>query len=64
MINKTRLLKLEQHRPKWAYPSFTDMYSTQTTDSYMAWMLTNNPRATRQDILDLNIKALADMYEH
>ena len=60
---KARLAKLEQHKPNIKYPAFADMYSTQTKEDYLASMLTNNPRATRQNILDLNIKALADMYE-
>jgi len=64
MSNKARLTKLEAHKPKFVYPLFSDMYSTQTKESYMAWMLTNNPLATRQDILDLNIKSLECMYEH
>ena len=63
MSSKARLAKLEQYRPNIKYPSFSDMYSTQTKETYIPWMLTNNPLATRQTILDMNIKSLVGMYE-
>jgi hypothetical protein len=62
MINKARLLKLEQHRPKLVYPSFTDMYLTQDKATYDQWLLDNNIGLTQSMIDELNILHLADLY--
>ena len=62
MNSKTRLLKLEQHRPKLVYPSFTDMYATQTKATYDAWLLAHNIGLTQSMIEELNILHLEDLY--
>jgi hypothetical protein len=63
MNSKTRLLKLEQHRPKLVFPVFADMYATQTKATYDQWLLDNNIGLTQSMIDELDIKALADMYD-
>jgi len=63
MSNKARLAKLESHRPKLIYPSFSDMYANQTKETYNQWLLDNNPGLTQSMLDELNIKHLADLYE-
>ncbi len=60
---KTRLSKLEQHRPKLIYPQFSDMPVTATREKRIQWMLEHNPTATREHIESLNIKSFSDMYD-
>lgn len=57
-----RLLKIEQHRPKLIYPTFSDMYSTQTKADYNQWLLDHNVGLTQAMINELNIKHLSEMY--
>lgn len=62
MNAKTRLLKLELYRPKLVYPSFSDMYATQTKATYEQWLLDNNVGLTQSMIDELNIKHMEDFY--
>ena len=63
MKNNKRLAKLEGKQRKVAYPSFDDMYQTQTKAEYRKWLLLNNPCLNQFDIDRLNIKTLEDFYE-
>ena len=63
MKNNKRLAKLEGKQRKVAYPSFADMYSTQSKANYQKWLLLNNPCLNQFDIDRLNIKTLEDFYE-
>ena len=63
MKHKFRLAKLESKKRKVTYPSFDDMYSTQTKANYQKWLLLNNPCLNQFDIDRLNIKTLEDFYE-
>jgi hypothetical protein len=63
MKNSNRLARLESKKRKVTYPSFDDMYSTQTKTEYSKWLLLNNPCLTLADIDRLNIKTLSDFYE-
>ena len=63
MKNSNRLARLESKKRKVTYPSFDDMYSTQTKANYQKWLLLNNPSLTQFDIDRLNIKTLEDFYE-
>lgn len=63
MKHKNRLAKLENKQRKITYPSFDDMYLTQTKAEYSKWLLLNNPCLTLADIDRLNIKTLEDFYE-
>jgi len=61
--NSSRLARLEGKQRKVVYPSFDDMYSTQTKAEYRKWLFNNNPCLTLADIDKLSIKTLADFYE-
>ena len=63
MKNSNRLARLESKKRKVTYPSFDDIYSTQTKAEYNKWLLLNNPCLTLTDIERLNIKTLVDFYE-
>jgi len=63
MKNSNRLAKLESKKHKVVYPSFDDMYSTQSKAEYNKWLLLNNPCLNQFDIDRLNIKTLEDFYE-
>jgi len=63
MKHTSRLAKLESKKHKVVYPSFADMYSTQTKANYQKWLLLNNPCLNQGDIDRLNIKTLEDFYE-
>ena len=63
MKNSNRLARLESKKRKVTYPSFDDMYSTQTKANYQKWLLLNNPCLNQFDIDRLNIKTLEDFYE-
>lgn len=62
MSIKNRLSKLESYRVKFVYPTFVDSYDLTTTAAYNRWMLDNNPMATMQDIVDLKVLNISDMY--
>ena len=63
MKNSKRLAKLESKKHKVNYPSFADIYQTQTKANYQKWLLLNNPCLNQFDIDRLNIKTLEDFYE-
>ena len=60
--SSSRLTKLENKQRKVTYPSFDDIYSTQTKANYQKWLLLNNPCLNQFDIDRLNIKTLEDFY--
>ena len=63
MKNSNRLARLESKKRKVNYPSFDDIYSTQSKADYQKWLLLNNPCLNQFDIDRLNIKTLEDFYE-
>ena len=61
-MNTKRLQELEKLKPDAKWPQFSDMYQTATATGWLEWMLLNNPQLTKQDILDLKVVHIDQMY--